>query len=734
MNEYAAGSTSIVDLIFIQDSASTTGGGKTGLVFNTAGLTCYYKRSNGTASVQVVLATITTFGTFSSGGLREIDSVNMPGCYEFHPPDAAFASGAKEVTFFFAGASGMVQRPIKYRILAINPDNAVNAGIGALPAVASGSTGAIPTTGTGANQILTLNGWLFAMRVDPPYQQLVNARTGTVYGSSAVHTATNATSAGDQILMGLGDFTQTAKATPAAYVTLRGAGPNLTRITTSVGIGGAVSYRLASGDAMEGLTYIGSDNTVLQYLVGGTENDASYTHASFRNVQFVGGTDVFWSDTGVTATHYLYNCRSVTQWDQTAGSSANFIAVDTDWISTGGSVVSSSASHGPNLPLEQRGGSIDVRDGGAGGTIAVQVQSNTKLRNVAIYANNSLAGPAGIDVSVADGGKATLVGCSFAMDRLTTAGTGSITIAGSLMPTVGGRSLDVSTTGEAGIDLANIGSPTAVVNLTNTTIGTLTTYTGNTPQTGDGYAIVNSNTFGNAKLVRSTTPANTLDVAATGEAGIDLSNIKQATIATTLTNIRVPNVTLTDSLTTYTGNTPQTGDNYARLGAPAGASVSADIAAVKTAADLTNAKIGTPAGASVSADIAGVKTDIAAVKTAADLTNTRLGVPTGASFSADIALVEAGIISLGGVVDPNQGSSAYRKVALIFQDPAGARVGGATAVITADSAGTIPVVAGNTNSQGIVELMLRPGTYYVWWSNGRTPIDGNPETVIVPAP
>lgn len=35
-----------------------------------------------------------------------------------------------------------------------------------------------------------------------------------------------------------------------------------------------------------------------------------------------------------------------------------------------------------------------------------------------------------------------------------------------------------------------------------------------------------------------------------------------------------------DTLTTYTGNTPQTGDAYARLGAPAGASVSADVAAI----------------------------------------------------------------------------------------------------------------------------------------------------------
>jgi len=40
-----------------------------------------------------------------------------------------------------------------------------------------------------------------------------------------------------------------------------------------------------------------------------------------------------------------------------------------------------------------------------------------------------------------------------------------------------------------------------------------------------------------------------------------------------------------DTLTTYTGNTPQTGDAYARLGAPAGASTAADIAAVKSDID-----------------------------------------------------------------------------------------------------------------------------------------------------
>jgi hypothetical protein len=46
--------------------------------------------------------------------------------------------------------------------------------------------------------------------------------------------------------------------------------------------------------------------------------------------------------------------------------------------------------------------------------------------------------------------------------------------------------------------------------------------------------------------------------------------------------VTVGTVNLVNTLTTYTGNTPQTGDAFARLGAPAGASVSVDIAAVKT--------------------------------------------------------------------------------------------------------------------------------------------------------
>lgn len=149
------------------------------------------------------------------------------------------------------------------------------------------------------------------------------------------------------------------------------------------------------------------------------------------------------------------------------------------------------------------------------------------------------------------------------------------------------------------------------------------------------------------------------------------------------------------------GTTQTAGDVYARIGAPAGASIAADVAAVKvdiaavkvqtdklaftvtnqvdanvldwksaTAPAMTGdafARLGAPAGASVSADVAAVKVDTAAVKVQTDklaftVTNqvdanvldwksatapamtgdafARLGAPAGASVSADVAAVK----------------------------------------------------------------------------------------------
>lgn len=108
----------------------------------------------------------------------------------------------------------------------------------------------------------------------------------------------------------------------------------------------------------------------------------------------------------------------------------------------------------------------------------------------------------------------------------------------------------------------------------------------------------------------------TASVGTAGYIGIDWGHVNAPTTTVGLTGTTIG---------AMTGNTAQSGDSYARLGAPAGASVSADIAAIaaKTTAlpaspaDETlvinattaiMARLGAPAGASVSADIAGVPT------------------------------------------------------------------------------------------------------------------------------
>lgn len=93
----------------ILDSTSNTGGRKTGLAYNTAGLTAYYVR-NGGAATAITLATLAAANSaWSSGGFKEVDATNMPGIYRLDIPDLSIYYGAESVVFTLKGASGMVQ-------------------------------------------------------------------------------------------------------------------------------------------------------------------------------------------------------------------------------------------------------------------------------------------------------------------------------------------------------------------------------------------------------------------------------------------------------------------------------------------------------------------------------------------------------------------------------------------------------------------------------------------------
>lgn len=102
-------------IIFIPDSASTAGGGKTGLEYNTSGLSCYYVRP-GSAAVQLALVTQTVTGAHADGGFVEIDSTNLPGFYRLDLSDVIIASGVNSVAMMLAGASGMAPVSIEIQL------------------------------------------------------------------------------------------------------------------------------------------------------------------------------------------------------------------------------------------------------------------------------------------------------------------------------------------------------------------------------------------------------------------------------------------------------------------------------------------------------------------------------------------------------------------------------------------------------------------------------------------
>lgn len=118
-----AGVTSEIWQVWIADSSSTTGAGLTGLAFNTASLTAYYHRDTDTTATAITLVTMTV-GTFTSSGFKEIDATNMPGWYQFCPPNAALASGAKSCAFHLKGATNMAPLAIEVQLVSVDVDSA----------------------------------------------------------------------------------------------------------------------------------------------------------------------------------------------------------------------------------------------------------------------------------------------------------------------------------------------------------------------------------------------------------------------------------------------------------------------------------------------------------------------------------------------------------------------------------------------------------------------------------
>lgn len=149
-----AGSTSRLEHVFILDSASTTGAGKTGLT--NASVTMYYFRPADTTATSVTLSA-GTLGTWSSGGFKEVDATNMPGLYEVGMPNAVFAATFNHSVVMIKG-TGIAPVVLEYNLVAYDPLDGVRLGLTALPNAACSSNASLITSGTGTAQLSVTSG------------------------------------------------------------------------------------------------------------------------------------------------------------------------------------------------------------------------------------------------------------------------------------------------------------------------------------------------------------------------------------------------------------------------------------------------------------------------------------------------------------------------------------------------------------------------------------------------
>lgn len=148
------GAADVTVYVMAYDSASTTGGRKTGLAYNTASLTAYYVRDLGSATA-ITLATQTVTGAHADGGFVEVSSANMPGLYRLDLPDAVCAAGAGAAIVTLKGATGMVQVDLEIELVNYDPADGTRMGLTALPNATPAGAGGLPTVDA-ANKVVGL--------------------------------------------------------------------------------------------------------------------------------------------------------------------------------------------------------------------------------------------------------------------------------------------------------------------------------------------------------------------------------------------------------------------------------------------------------------------------------------------------------------------------------------------------------------------------------------------------
>lgn len=162
------------------------------------------------------------------------------------------------------------------------------------------------------------------------------------------------------------------------------------------------------------------------------------------------------------------------------------------------------------------------------------------------------------------------------------------------------------------------------------------------------------------------------------------------------------------TINAYTGNTVQTGDAYARLGAPAGASVSADVAAIN--AKTTNIPSSPASTTNITAGTITTVTNLTNAPTAGDFTATmKTSIGTAVAASA-VASVTGSVGSVVGLTASNLDASVSSRLATSGYTSPPSTSSIASAVYTGAMTESYAAQgAGLTLAQGIYQLVQQAG-------------------------
>ena len=131
---------------------STDGTPETGVVFNTAGIDLWYRRE-GAVSTDITEATLAALTTaHADGGFLAIND----GIYRLDLPDAAVATGADYV-YVGGTVTGMIVIGGRIKLTDIDMNDGVRGGMTALPNAAADAAGGLPISDAGALDLDALN-------------------------------------------------------------------------------------------------------------------------------------------------------------------------------------------------------------------------------------------------------------------------------------------------------------------------------------------------------------------------------------------------------------------------------------------------------------------------------------------------------------------------------------------------------------------------------------------------